>query len=100
MFTSLIVETIKDVMEYVYESVTHESRDKEANVKKKITELKKKLEAIEERFAIGEINTEIYVKFSKKYKSEIDELEKEIHREVFRQNGSRRICRSYVPEGI
>tara|TARA_B100000508_G_C11465630_1_gene282070 strand:+ start:17729 stop:18982 length:1254 start_codon:yes stop_codon:yes gene_type:complete len=57
-------DIIKDVMEYVYESVTHESRDKEAKVKKKITELKKKLEAIEERFAIGEINTEIYVKFS------------------------------------
>ena len=37
--------------------------------------LQSKLETMEERFAIGEINKEIYEKFKVKYQSEINDLE-------------------------
>ena len=39
-----------------------------------LTQLKNKLDKIEERYAIGEISTEIYAKFSKQYTEEIDAL--------------------------
>ena len=71
-------EVIRDVMIYVYESITKESQEETTKIKKRITEFEKKLETIEERFAIGEISNEIYAKFSKKYKNEISDLAKEI----------------------
>ena len=60
-------DIIKDVMVYTYDAVTNEIRDNEANVKKQLTNLNSKIDAIEERFAIGEIDTDIYNKFKSKY---------------------------------
>ena len=71
-------DIIKDVMIYTYDSVTNEIRDKEASIKKQITELQLKLDALEERYAIGEIEKDIYVKFSYRFKNEVNELEAEI----------------------
>ena len=65
-------------MIYTYDSVTNEIRDKEASIKKQITELQLKLDALEERYAIGEIEKDIYVKFSYRFKNEVNELEAEI----------------------
>jgi hypothetical protein len=42
--------------------------------------LNEKLEKIQERFAIGEIDNKIYDKFSVKFKNEINEIEKEIRK--------------------
>ena len=71
-------DIIKDVMIYTYDSVNKEFRDKEKSVKKQITEIQNKLNTIEERYAIGEIEKSIYTKFSKKFKVEISAFEKEI----------------------
>jgi DNA invertase Pin-like site-specific DNA recombinase len=80
---SKYLDIIRDVMIYTYDSVTHEIRDKETYVKKKLTELKNKLSTIEERYAIGEIDREIYQKFAPKYNSEIQQLEDEITNSTF-----------------
>jgi site-specific DNA recombinase len=71
-------DIIRDVMMYTYENVTKENRNKESSIKKQISEIKQRLDALEERFAIGEIGKEIFSKFSEKYKSEISSFEKEI----------------------
>ncbi|WP_395361084.1 recombinase family protein [Gaetbulibacter aestuarii] len=71
-------DVIKDVMTYVYDDITKELRENEKNVKKQITETKSKLDAIEERFAIGEITQDIYQKFKPKYDKELKELESQL----------------------
>jgi len=60
---------------YTYDSVTKEIRQNEVNVKKQLSLLKSKIDTIEERFAIGEIDNEIYKKFKAKYEAEEKELE-------------------------
>ena len=62
-------------MVYTYDSVTKEIRENETNVKKQLSQLKSKIDTIEERFAIGEIDKEIYIKFKAKYESEEKKLE-------------------------
>ena len=68
-------DIIKEVMVYTYDSVTKEIRENEANLKKQLSQLKSKIDTIEERFAIGEIDKEIYIKFKAKYESEEKKLE-------------------------
>ncbi len=50
----------------------------ETTNKKRISELKKQIELLEERFVLNEISGEQFGKFSKKYQSEIDILNQEI----------------------
>ena len=76
-------DIIKDVMIYTYDSVTQELRGKETSIKKQITELETKLDALEERYAIGEIDKTIYSKFSEKFKAEINGLVAEIKNPEF-----------------
>lgn len=68
-------DIVKEVMIYTYDSITKEIQQKEVIIRKQISENKSKLEAIEERFAIGEINKELYTKFASKYNKEIESLE-------------------------
>ena len=48
------------------------------NLKVKLSETRKKLETIEERFVIGEINRQLYDKFRSKYEKECFEIETEL----------------------
>ena len=57
------------------DSETKEIRENEVNVKKQLSLLKSKIDTIEERFAIGEIDNEIYKKFKTKYEAEGNKLE-------------------------
>ncbi|MBU3822928.1 recombinase family protein [Flavobacteriaceae bacterium XHP0103] len=68
-------DIIIEVMTYTYDSVTKEIRDNEIQVKKQLSLLNRKIETIEERHAIGEIDIDIYKKFKAKYSQEQKELE-------------------------
>lgn len=68
-------DLIKEVMIYTYDTVTKEIRNNEAGIKKQLTVLHSKIETIEERFAIGEINNDIYSKFKAKYVQEQKDLQ-------------------------
>ncbi len=52
--------------------------DNEKVLKSNLNALKKKLENIEERFVIGEIDRPLYNKYSSKYKNEYFEIEQEV----------------------
>ena len=71
-------DTIREVMMQTYDSATHELRDNEVRVKKQISETNSKLNSLEERFAIGEIDKDIYIKYAKKYTDDIRVFEHEI----------------------
>ncbi len=47
-------------------------------LKQKQTELNKKIEAIEERFVLGEIDGSLYQKYKTKYQGQLDELNREL----------------------
>ena len=71
-------DIIKEVMIYTYDSMTKEIRNKTASIKKQISQIKEKLDALEERYAIGEIDKELYAKFAEKFKNQIDVFHAEI----------------------
>jgi site-specific DNA recombinase len=50
------------------------------SLKTKLTEIRKKLNAIEERFVIGEIDRGLYEKFRPKYEKECFEIEQELNK--------------------
>jgi site-specific DNA recombinase len=69
-------------MLYTYDNVTKEIRTQEAQIKKQLTVLDSKIEAIEERFAIGTIDCAIYKKFKAKYSAEHTEISSNLNDET------------------
>ena len=55
-------------MTYTYDNITKDFRTQKKFIKKNITELNTKIESIEERYALGELDNVIYKKFKDKYK--------------------------------
>ena len=75
-FFSCITSNSNRILKGVHINATEpEIRENEANVKKQLSLLKTKIETIEERFAIGEIENDIYTKFNTKYKEDQKDLE-------------------------
>lgn len=73
------MDYIQKVMIGVFDRMTNDTKENESLLKKQKTEVKNKLNKLEERFAIGEIDREIYEKFASKYKAEIIEIEEKYH---------------------
>ena len=67
-------DVIKEVMTYTYDNITKDLRTEKKFIKKTITELNKKIESIEERYALGEVDNTIYKKFKEKYETQKEEL--------------------------
>lgn len=71
-------EILKEVMTYSYDQQTKEIRKNETQVKKQLTSINDKIESIEERFAIGEIDQQIFEKYSNKFNKEMAQLEEQL----------------------
>jgi len=71
-------DIVKEVMTYTYDNITKEVRTRKKSIKKTITELSTKIESIEERYALGELDNAIYKKFRNKYENQKDELQSKI----------------------
>ena len=54
----------------------------ETDNKKRISELNRQIELLEERFVLKKITAELFAKFSQKYQSEIDKLNLEIFKHI------------------
>jgi hypothetical protein len=65
-------------MTYTYDNITKELRTRKKSIKKTITELNTKIDSIEERYALGELDNTIYKKFKDKYETQKDELQSKI----------------------
>lgn len=75
-----LIAPIKKQLKYTFDYFSNSNKDNTASLKYNLKILKEKLEKIQERFAIGEIDNSIYDKFSIKFKNEINEIEKEIQK--------------------
>ena len=75
-------ESLGDVfvqtVNHLYEKHYQAKNEEQTKIKKQQTELKKKIESVEERFAVGEITQEIFKKYTEKYKSRLAENAKNL----------------------
>ena len=91
------IPVIKHQLAKTYDSVTEDDAETQKVIKSKITELKEKLEKLEERFAFGEIDRSLFEKLAPKLKTEIVEKEKELEKvEINLSNPSEQIERAVV----
>lgn len=73
-----LTSLLKEQLLLTYEHMTDSNESTKAICKKRLTELTNKLEALEERYAFGEINEEIFERISSKLKGEIASLQHEL----------------------
>jgi site-specific DNA recombinase len=75
-------EILPEVMHVKLHEMSQTDVNEHAATKSKLTQTKKDLETIEERYATGKIDTLMYNKFSEKYTNEISELEEKLSNPV------------------
>ncbi len=68
---------LKVMLQITFEQLAEQKQEEQKDYKETAKVIQKKLDAIEERFAIGEIGPDIYEKFSTKFKEELKEIEKQ-----------------------
>lgn len=71
-------DILPEIMQVKLIELSKSDSNEIAAAKTKLTQTRKDLDIIEERFATGKIDQTIYTKFSDKYKSEISELEEKL----------------------
>lgn len=76
---SIVGDWLKELIRLALQDQMEEQR----MLKAKATEVGQKIEAIEERFAIGEIDRELYTKFVGKYHSEKEQLQRQLAQMAF-----------------
>ena len=74
------VEAIKVGLDVVCETVFSEKRENLKLFQAKLIETESKLETLEERYAIGKINDQVFEKYNTKYEQEKDEILQEIQK--------------------
>ncbi|NEM99036.1 hypothetical protein [Pontibacter burrus] len=67
-------------MEETYCKLTEESRSEEKRLNVQHTELKKKLDTLERRYAFGEIEKELFTKYRSELKTELLEIERNLEK--------------------
>lgn len=71
-------EVLPEIMHIKLIELSKSDANELTAAKSKLTEIRKELDIIEERFATGKIDNLIYTKFSEKYKKQISELEEKL----------------------
>jgi DNA invertase Pin-like site-specific DNA recombinase len=72
------LEIIKISLEEQFENFFEQQLNQKKLLKKSLQETLSKIEKIEERYVVGEIDKDIYEKFKKKFQKEQDEIQKEL----------------------
>jgi site-specific DNA recombinase len=68
----------REIVKYIVQETIEIKDDQKKALRKRSSELKKKIEDIEERFVMGEINKELFNKYNQKFKAELDEINQKI----------------------
>lgn len=74
----LLADEMEQMMMYVISKKVNDSPNDVKAIQMKIAELKKNLTKIEERFVVGEIDQDLYVKYRDKYKVDIAKFEEQL----------------------
>lgn len=92
------IELIKEGLSIVFKSVFSGQIEIQKQVKTQITEIEQKLDTIQERFAIGEINRELFDKFYSKYTLEKNKLLVDLERTSLGKSSNLKKCIYFVTE--
>lgn len=74
------IDLLKDVFTATYSKLTGSRREDEKRQKTQLTEIDKKIELLEERFALGEIERDIYARIVSKYRDEKTAIRQELEK--------------------
>ena len=74
------VEIVKRAIKVIYKSFFKEQSDNQTILKAEIANLVKKLDSVEEKYVLSEIPRELYLKYTSKYGSELENKEQELSR--------------------
>lgn len=77
---SAFIAPLKDQLEYTYEFLAASSIEEKKALKQRFAELESKINTIEERFALGEIDRGIYEKVHAKLKQEISPIKEDLEK--------------------
>lgn len=69
---------IKEQLKLTFQEHNAGLEEKQETIKRQLTDINKKLERLEERFILEEINSELYYKYKGRFEKEIDEIAKEM----------------------
>lgn len=72
------IKLVKKGIQLMYKAIFEEQFENQSLQKAKIAELQKKLDTIEEKFVVGDINKDLFTKYSQKYGEEMREIEAEL----------------------
>ncbi len=88
-------EPVKDELLRYFDKTAKENESDAQILKVKLAEASKKVETLEERFAIGEIEKDLYQKFIVKYKKERLEINKELEGYQFKNSNLEKQLNKY-----
>ncbi|GAB3534938.1 recombinase family protein [Pontibacter brevis] len=71
----VLLPQVEEMMGQVLKKLSQEGEQEEKRLKLQLSELKKKLDTLERRYAFGEIDREIFTRFSTELKGEMREIE-------------------------
>lgn len=74
----ILREPLKDELLYRFEEMNRTSREESLEIKKELERIEKKLEQMEERFALGDLPKDIFEKFAPKLKEEKAKIQQDL----------------------
>ncbi|MCB0402834.1 MAG: recombinase family protein, partial [Flavobacteriales bacterium] len=78
MVNPKVTSTVSDMMKYViWRNISHNQTDTKS-LRMNLSKIKKKLNKIEERFVLGEIEQDLYLKYRDKTRVEIEQIEQKL----------------------
>ncbi len=78
MVGSKFIPQLKQQLKYTFEFMNQENTEQETQIKRRVNEIQKKLDTVNERFAIGEIDRNIYEQVKSKFDAELTSMNKEL----------------------
>ncbi|MGV3632274.1 MAG: recombinase family protein [Bacteroidota bacterium] len=72
------ISFIKEGVKKLFETSFEEQFNNHKTLSSQLNEVKKKIESVEERYVIGELEKELYLKYTDKYKEEVSKIEQEL----------------------
>ncbi|MFB9864323.1 recombinase family protein [Rufibacter immobilis] len=76
----VMLPQVREMMAQVFAKLSEDQGQEEKRLKQQLTELARKLEPLERRYAFGEIEREIFLKFSQELKEGMREIEQNLER--------------------
>ena len=85
------VNLLKDMLEEQIQNFFDQKLDQKKYLKINLAEVKKKIEKVEERFAVGEIEKTFYEKFVKKFRKEQAQIRKELSQTTLESSNLKKV---------